>query len=200
MNKGRLESDRDSLDYSAHVSSCLSTARPIFVPCRCATPPPVNEVSTWKDWVGVPEGRPGYEPNFPPLLPPVVGGPLPHYAGSLPRRGDISHSAPESPRCHNHHAAHSPRDCLCDDDGLEGEYTDEPRLSGESSVGHGPVRLPSWSREEDWKGQEEETLSLAVTARQSSSIERDDTGQGFQDWNPSGWYSQQRDPFLSSVV
>jgi hypothetical protein len=42
---------------------------------------------------------------------------------------------------------------------LEEEYMDEPGLSGDNSVGHGPVRLQSWSREEDWRRQEEETLS-----------------------------------------
>ena len=131
------------------------------------------------------------------------------------------------------------------------EYIDEPGLSGDNSVGHWPVKLSSWSREEDRRGQEEETLSRRVTARQRSLDEREkrmhlekeekfrmdaegddygtdeteeeveerkkqeeeetgkweddgskrkqgeDARQGFQDWDPSGSYSQQINSFLS---
>ncbi|KIJ97720.1 hypothetical protein K443DRAFT_236688 [Laccaria amethystina LaAM-08-1] len=58
-------------------------------PRRCATRPPVDEVPSRKDWVGVPGGRRGYESKFrPPLLPPVAGAPLPHSTGPLHLRGD----------------------------------------------------------------------------------------------------------------
>ena len=43
-------------------------------------------------------------------------------------------------------------------------------LSGDHSVGHGPV--PSWSREEDWKRQDE-TLCRLVKVRQRSFDERE---------------------------
>ena len=42
-----------------------------------------------------------------------------------------------------------------------------PSRPGDNSVGHGRVRLPSWSREEDWRRQEEETLDRLVTAQMS---------------------------------
>jgi len=123
--------------------------------------------------VGVPEGRRGYESDFRlPLLPPVAGAPLPHSAGPLPRRKDTSHSVPELARYHNHPAAYSPRDRLYGDDGLE-EYIDEPGLSGDNSVGLGPVMLWSWYRKKDWRRQEEETLSRLVTPRQRSFDERE---------------------------
>ena len=251
MNKDCLESDLDFVDYSDYVSSGLSTTRPLSVPRRRVTSPPVDEVSS----------------KFrPPLLPPVAGAPSPHSAGPLPRRRDTSYSALESARYHNHPAAYSLRDRLYDNDGLEEEYTEEPGLSGDNSVAHGPVRSPFWAIgpwEEDWRRQEE-TLSRPVTARQRSFDERekrkqlekeeeklrteaeggdygtddpdgeegegegeeeeeerkgqeeeetwkreehgakrkqaDDTRQGFQDWDSSGSYSQQRNYILSSVV
>ena len=242
MNKDCLESDLDFVDYSDHVSSGLSTTRPISGPRRRVMSPPVDEVSS----------------DFrPPLLPPVAGPPLSHSAGPLPRRRDTSHSALESAQYHNHPAAYSLRDRLYDNDGLEEEYTEEPGLSGDNSVAHGPVRSPFWAIgpwEEDWRRQEE-TPSRPVTARQRSFDERekrkqlekeeeklrteaeggdygtdetdgeeeerkgqeeeetgkreehgakrkqaDDTRQGFQDWDSSGSYSQQRNSILSSVV
>ena len=259
MNKDCLESDLDFVDYSDHVSSGLSTTRPISVPRRRVMSPPVDEVSS----------------DFrPPLSPPVAGAPLSHSAGPLPRRRDTSHSALESAQYHNHPAAYSPRDRLYDNDGFEEEeeYTEEPGLSGDNSVAHGPVRSPFWAIgpwEEDWRRQEE-TLSRPVTARQRSFDKRekrkqlekeeeklrteaeggdygtdeteeeeeegeeegevaveeeeeerkgqeeeetgkreehgakrnqaDDTIQGFQDWDSSGSYSQQRNSMLSSVV
>ena len=127
---------------------------------------------------------------------------------------------------------------------------------GNNSVGCGPVRLPSWSREEDWRRQEEKTPSRLVTPAQRSFDDREkrkqqereeemlrteaeggdhvtddadeeeeeerkgqeeeetgkrkkdgakrkqaeETRQGFQDWDSSGSYSEQRNFFLSSVV
>ena len=244
MNKDCLESDLDFVDYSDHVSSGLSTTRPISVPRRRVMSPPVDEVSS----------------DFrPPLSPPVAGAPLSHSAGPLPRRRDTSHSALESAQYHNHPAAYSPCDRLYDNDGLE-EYIEEPGLSGDNSVAHGPVISPFWAIgpwEEDWR-RLEETLSRPVTARQRSFDERekrkqlekeeeklrteaeggdygrdetdgeegegegeeeeerkgqeeeetgkreehgakrkqaDDTRQGFQDWDPSGSYSQQNSFF-----
>ena len=118
-------------------------------------PPPVDEV--WKDWVVVLEDRRSCESNFPPpTLFPVAGAPLPHSAGPLPR----CDSAPQSARYHDHPAAYSPGDCLYDDDGLE-ERVDEAGLSGDNSVGHGSVKLPSWSKEEECRTQEEETVPLS---------------------------------------
>ena len=214
MNKVCLESDLDFVDHSAHVySSGLSTTKPISVPRRRVTPPPVHEVSSWIDWTGVPEGRRGSELNIPPpILPPLAGAPLPHSAGPLPRRGDTSHSVPELARYHNHPAAYSPRDCLYDDDGLEEEeHLDEPGPSGDNCIGRGPVRLPSWSREEDYetdeeaeeeeeeeerKGQEEEETGKREKDG-SKRKQAEDKRQGFQDWDSSGSYSQQRNSFLS---
>ena len=259
MNKDCLESDLDFVDYSDHVSSGLSTTRPISVPRRRVTSPPFDEVSSY---------------FRPPLLPPLAGAPPPHSAGPLLRRRETSYSALESARYHNHPAAYSPRDRLDDNDGLEGEYIEEPGHSGDNSVAHAPVRSPFWAIgpwEEDWRRQEE-TLSRPVTARQRSFDERekrkqlekeeeklrteaeggdygtdeidgeegegeeeeeerkgkeeeeeerkgkeeeemgkreehgakrkqaDDTIQGFQDWDSSGSYSQQRNSMLSLVV
>lgn len=157
-------SEKDSYDdCSAHVSSGLSTTRPRSVRRRRVTSPPVGEVSSWKDWEGVPEGRCGYESTFrTPLLPPGAGATAPHSAGSLPRRGDTSHSAPESARYHDHPGAY---DRLDHNDGLEEEYIEEPGLSGENSVAHGPVRLPFWAVglwEEDWRRQEEKDRKSVV--------------------------------------
>ncbi|EDR06616.1 uncharacterized protein LACBIDRAFT_299574 [Laccaria bicolor S238N-H82] len=140
-----------------------------------------------------------------PTLPPV---PLPHSAGPHPRRGGASHSAPESARYHNHPSAYSPRDRLYNDDGPEEEYIDELGLSGDNSVRHSPIRLPSWSREEDHetdkeeeerKGREEEETGKRKEDG-SKRKEAEDTRHGFQDWDASGSYSEERNSLLSSSI
>ena len=140
-------------------------------------------------------------------MPPVPRAPLPHSVGPLPRRGDTSHSAPESARNRNYISAYTALDHLY------GEYVDEPGLSGDNSVGHRSVRLPSWSREEDYdadkegeekekeerKGQEEEETAKRKRKEDGSKRKQaEDTRQGFQGWDSIGSYYQQRNSFLFS--
>ena len=73
--------------YSARIHhGDSSTTKPIPVPRHHAPPPLADEVSSWKDWIGIPEGRRGYDPNFgPPQLRPILGPVIAPHSGKLKR-------------------------------------------------------------------------------------------------------------------
>lgn len=154
------ERDRRYDDYSARSHhGGPSTTKPITVPRHHAPPPLSEEVSSWKDWAGIPEGRRGYDPNFrPPQLPPIPGPVIaPHSADPiLPRRRDSYRSTPHSARYHDEPASHSRRHRPYDDDELEEDYGDEPGPPKDNFLSHAPMRVPSASRRKDRKTQEEE--------------------------------------------
>ena len=56
---------------------------------------------------------------------------------------------------------------------LETPYLTSSRLCGDNSVGHGPVRLLSWSRGMEWRRQDEATSRRLVAVRQRSFDERE---------------------------